>query len=35
MKAIISPSILSADLKNLGSQVRVLPEGGADEFMSM
>jgi len=32
MKAIISPSILSADLKNLGSQVRVAQEGGADEI---
>lgn len=32
MKAIISPSILSADLKNLGSQVRAAQEGGADEI---
>ena len=32
MKAIISPSILSADLKNLGAQVRAAQEGGADEI---
>ncbi|HBO33954.1 MAG TPA: ribulose-phosphate 3-epimerase [Anaerolineaceae bacterium] len=32
MKAIISPSILSSDLKNLGAQVRAAQEGGADEI---
>ncbi len=32
MKTIISPSILSADLKNLGAQVRAAQEGGADEI---
>ncbi len=32
MNAIISPSILSADLKNLGEQVRAAQEGGADEI---
>lgn len=32
MKALISPSILSADLKNLGAQLRAAQEGGADEI---
>lgn len=32
MKTIISPSILSADLKNLGAQVRAAQKGGADEI---
>lgn len=32
MKTIISPSILSADLKILGAQVRAAREGGADEI---
>jgi ribulose-phosphate 3-epimerase len=32
MKAIISPSILSSDLKNLGAQVLAAQEGGADEI---
>ena len=32
MNAIISPSILSADLKNLGAQVQAAQEGGADEI---
>ena len=32
MHAIISPSILSADLKNLGAQVQAAQEGGADEI---
>ncbi len=32
MKTIISPSILSADLKDLGAQVRAAQEGGADEI---
>ncbi len=32
MKTIISPSILSADLKNLGAQVQAAQEGGADEI---
>ena len=32
MKVLISPSILSADLKNLGAQLRAAQEGGADEI---
>ena len=32
MKAIISPSILSADLKKLGAQVREAQQAGADEI---
>ncbi|MDD2521820.1 MAG: ribulose-phosphate 3-epimerase [Anaerolineaceae bacterium] len=32
MKTIISPSILSADLKNLAAQVWAAQEGGADEI---
>lgn len=32
MKANISPSILSSDLKNLGAQVLAAQEGGADEI---
>ena len=32
MKAIISPSILSADLKNLGAQVREAQQAGADQI---
>lgn len=32
MKAIISPSILSADLANLGAQIRAAQAGGADEI---
>lgn len=32
MNVIISPSILSADLKQLGAQVRAAQEGGADEI---
>ncbi|MCK9245801.1 MAG: ribulose-phosphate 3-epimerase [Anaerolineaceae bacterium] len=32
MKAIISPSILSADLKKLGAQVREAQQGGADQI---
>ena len=32
MKTIISPSILSADLKNLGAQVQAAQAGGADEI---
>ncbi|MFA5611974.1 MAG: ribulose-phosphate 3-epimerase [Anaerolineaceae bacterium] len=32
MNAIISPSILSADLKNLGAQVREAQQAGADQI---